>query len=371
MIAFVRGGAGAVRLTPFLTLLASAACAVAPDSERGAARVALDEVFDTGVVTTLSEDPQDSIATLGFFAERVNGGFLVSDGQLPRIRSYHEDGRLEAAFGRFGEGPFEFQGINGLAETTSGRVAVIDSRHNRLTYLTGDLVPDTMVQLPGVPSGLEPMGHDLLMGLRLATEGTQGVSRFFQRPRLLHRLTDNKVAWSAYIYPFVPIERPYWASLVRFSFEVAGDSIYMASSLRYPVAILNTAGDSIGEIGVPPPTFQPVPVLDRGALAPNNAARIPDLLGGRSTISHIAVVGSHLVVVHGRFGSQGSEGPFGSYHSSFDIYDRHTGHKLYEDLAVPENSRILGGGRHLYLLQDTRFPPWRIAKLSFREQDPG
>ena len=356
------------RLAPVLAVLAVTACARAPDSGSGAARVALGEVFETDVVVTLGEDPQDSIATPGFFAERATEGFLLSDGQLPRIRSYREDGRLDAAFGRFGEGPFEFQRINGLAETASGEVAVLDSRQIRLTYLTGDLEPDTIVQLPGVPSGIEPMGDDLLVGLMLATERSRDASRLLQRPRLLHRLADNRVAWSAYTYPFVPIERPYWASLVRFSFNVAGDSIYMASSLRYPVAILSTAGDSVGEIGVPSSTFLPVPVFEPGALAPNNLTRLPNLLGGHSTISQMAVVGSHLIVVHGRFGS---EVGFTEYHSSLDIYDRHTGGKLYKDVPLPENSRVLGGGRHLYVLQDTRFPPWRIAKLSFQEEDPG
>ena len=301
-----------------LALLAGAACTAAPDSEHRAVRGSLDEVFRTDAVITLGEDPRDSIATPGLLAERANGGFLLSDGQLPRIRSYDEDGRLEAAFGRFGEGPFEFQGINGLAETASGAVAVLDARQARLTYLTGNLDPDTTVQLPGVP-----------------------------------------------------LERPYWASMVRFSFDVAGDSIYMTSSLRYPIAILSAAGDSIGEIGVPSATFEPVPVFEQGAFNPGAyVTQMPQLLGGRSTISHIAVVGPRLVVVHGRYETPGSGERFGSYHASLDVYDRHTGGKLYEDVPLPEHSRVLRGGRHLHLLKDRRFPPWRIAKLSFLEANP-
>lgn len=354
-----------------LALLAGAACTAAPDSEHRAVRGSLDEVFRTDAVITLGEDPRDSIATPGLLAERANGGFLLSDGQLPRIRSYDEDGRLEAAFGRFGEGPFEFQGINGLVETASGAVAVLDARQARLTYLTGSLDPDTTVQLPGVPSGVEPLGDDLLVELVLATERSQDASRFLQRPRLLHRLEDNKVAWSAYTYPFVPLERPYWASMVRFSFDVAGDSIYMTSSLRYPIAMLSAAGDSIGEIGLPSATFEPVPVFEQGAFNPGAyVTQMPQLLGGRSTISHIAVVGPRLVVVHGRYETPGSGERFGSYHASLDVYDRHTGGKLYEDLPLPEHSRVLRGGRHLHLLKDRRFPPWRIAKLSFLEANP-
>lgn len=342
------------------------ACGRAPDP-LPPLRAALDEALETEVIITLGEDPQDSIATPGIFNERADGGFLLSDGQLPRVRSYDEQGRIEAAFGRFGEGPFEFQSVDGLAETASGRVAVIDGRQARLTWLTRGLLEDTTVSLPGVPSRIRTIEDDLLMEMRLASESGEADSRarFYRRPLVLHRLTEHRVEWSSYTRPFLPAERPYWNSMVRFSFDVAGDSIYMAFSLRYPVAILNTAGDSIGEIGVPPGTFEQVPVFERGAFSPAAfATQVSDLLGGRSTISHIAVVGSHLVVVHGRFGYPESGGPFGAYHSSLDIYDRHTGRKLYEDVPLPEDSRVLGGGRHLYLLQNSSFPPWRIAKLS-------
>lgn len=75
------------------------ACGRAPDP-LPPLRAALDEAFETEVIITLGEDPQDSIATLGIFKERADGGFLLSDGQLPRVRSYDARGRLEAAFGR-------------------------------------------------------------------------------------------------------------------------------------------------------------------------------------------------------------------------------------------------------------------------------
>ena len=42
--------------------------------------------------------------------------------------------------------------------------------------------------------------------------------------------------------------------------------------------------------------------------------------------------------------------------------------KRYEDVPLPERSRILGGGRYLYMLLDTDFPPWRVAKLQFRDR---
>ena len=363
-----------VSTAPFVTVLAIVACDIAPDPAEPLAGIALDVAFDTDTVIVLEESPEDSIAVPGIFQERANGGFLLSDGQLPKVRSYDEHGRLEAAFGRFGVGPFEFQGIDGLAETGSGRVAVLDSRQTRLTWLTGELLADTTVSLPGIPWRAKAIGDDLLLDMRLGgvSGGADDLSRFHRRPLMLHRLRENEVVWSSYTWPFLPAERPYWNSIARFSFDVAGDSIYMAFSLRYPVAILHATGDSIGEFGVPPPTFEPVPVFESGAFGPGGyGTQIPELLGGRSTISHIAVVGSYLAVVHGRFRSPRSGGAFGAYHASLDIYDRDTGRKLYEGVPLPENSRVLGGGRHLYLLQDTRFPPWRIVRLSLREESPG
>ena len=360
------------RHAAIVTVSVVAACDAVPDPAQPAVGVALDSVFGTTVVA-LEESARDSIAEPGIFQERAEGGFLMSDGQLPRVRSYDAQGRLEAAFGRFGAGPFEFQSIDGLAETASGRVVVVDGRQARLTWLTEDLRPDTTKRLPGVPSRVKSLDGDLLLEMRLASEsgGDDPRSRFYRRPLMLHRLAEDELTWSSFMWPFLPAERPYWNSIARLSFDLAGDSIYMAFSLRYPVAILNTAGDSIGEIGVPPAAFEPVPVFESGAFSPAGfATQVSDLLGGRTTISHLAVVGSRLVVVHGSFGYPKSGGPFGAYHSSLDVYDRHTGHKLYEDVPLPENSRVLGGGRYLYLLQDTRFPPWRIAKLSFLEANP-
>ena len=58
--------------------------------------------------------------------------------------------------------------------------------------------------------------------------------------------------------------------------------------------------------------------------------------------------------------------PFKPLHSHLDIYDRHTGSRIYEDIPLPEGSKVLGGGRYLYLLLNKDFPPWRIAKLRLR-----
>lgn len=255
-----------------LTLVAFSSCRPGSDPTHQPVRTTLDEVFATDIVLQLKEDPSDSIAVPGAYVERQNDGFLISDALMPRVRSYDRRGRLRGAFGRYGDGPFEFRRILGIVETTSGRIAVIGSGQAGLTYLTADLSPDTLVKLPGLPRGIEPLGPDLLVHMRLTADRATDVSRLQRRPLLLHRVSEQGVTWSAFRYPFVPVERPYWASMAA------------------------------------------------------------------------------------------------TVHSSLDIYDRHTGTKLYVDIPLPESSRVMTGGRrHLYLLLNKDFPPWRIAKLRFRE----
>ncbi len=169
-----------------------------------------------------------------------------------------------------------------------------------LTYLTSDLRPDTLVSLPGVPRRVESLGDDLLVRMNLLTEWTEDASRFFRQPLLLHRVKRQSVVWSAHSLPFVPVERPYWMSIIGFPFAVAGDSIYLASSLRYPMAILNAEGDSVGELGAPPGTFKPVPVFEQGALVP----------GQYSTGSSNALAGYHTIARIDRFSAlAGGETP--------------------------------------------------------------
>ncbi len=351
-----------------------AGCERAPGTPPPPVRAALEEVFGTEAVIELVEDPQDSIASPGVFAERPAGGFLLAEENLPRVRSYGEDGQLEAAFGRFGQGPFEFERVSGVTATSSGRVVVFDSRQNRLTYLTPALLPDTVVRIAGVAREGAALGEDLLVGMTLAAERPVGASRLFDRPLQFHRLAGSEVVWSAFRLPFVPRERSYWRSFVWFPYAVAGDSIYVASSLRYPVVILSAAGDSIGEIGTPSASYKPFPVLERGSLMPGSyPTQLPRLLGGSNTLTRISVLGSRLVLTHGVFRQPTASDAFttfGSYHASLDVYDRHTGAKLYEDIPLPEGSRVLGGGRYLYLLRDRSFPPWQITKLSFRDTTP-
>ena len=309
----------------------------------------------------LGEEPADSIAEIGDFVERRDGGYVIGDRHLPRVRTYDEEGRLEAAFGRFGDAPFEFQRIRAVAEASSGRIAVASSRSSHLTYLTPALAPDTMVALPSGAIDFFPLGPDLLVQ---TFAGYPDGGRF-GHPPLLHRMAPPELVWSSYDLPFSLSERPYWSSFAPFPVAVSGDSIFVMSGLRYPITVLDGAGATVGTFGTPSASFRPMPVLESGALANlgNYGTTLPELFASFDVIDRIDVIGPHLILTRARHNPERVLPPFEVVHTSLEVYDRHSGVKLYEDVALPEGSRVLGGGRFLYLLLDEHFPPWRIAKL--------
>lgn len=345
-----------------LTILALLASCRGPDAPPAPVRPeSLEQVFVVESVIDVGEDPADSIADVGAFLERRAGGFVIADRLLPRIRSYGEDGRLEAAFGRFGDGPFEFRQVSSLAETPSGEFVVADSRRSALFYLTPGLRPDTMVSVPGTPRRIVSFGPDLIV--RMDQFAARGPSRLVAKPPLFHRLIDGRVAWSAYPARFSLAERPYWGSFATNLVAVAGDSIFVMTSLTYPITVIEGAGDSVGTMGKPSESFRPIPVFDRGEFA-GPSTTLPDALASFDVVGRLDVLaGSHLVVTHSRYDDTNPRPSLRRTHSTLDIYNRHTGAKLYEDVPLPERSKVLGGGRFLYLLLNQDFPSWRIAKL--------
>lgn len=354
----------------FLTALLLWACR---EAERPAASIApvaatLEEVFLVDGIMQLGEAPSDSIAEIGDFVERRGGGYVIADRFLPRVRSYDEVGRLTAAFGRFGDGPFEFHRIRAVAETPSDRIVVASSRQSHLTYLSSALVPDTMVALPASAADLFPLGTDLLVRMNAGDPNKVLVSH----PPLLHRMASSQSVWSSYELPFSPSERPYWASFARFPVAVSGASTFVMSGLEYPVTIIDGAGQTVGTLGAPSASFRPIPELELGALANlgNYGTTLGEFLASFDVIDRIDVVGPHLILTRARFDHEQPMPPFQVVHTSLEVYDRHTGIKLFEDVPLPEGSKVLGGGRFLYLLLDMHSPPWRIAKLRL-SKDPG
>ena len=326
------------------------------------------EVFELAEVIKLEEDPIDSIAEIGVFVERKDGGFIIGDRILPRVRTYADDGSLEGAFGRFGDGPWELPQVGGVAETASGRIVVSSPRNRWLTYLNSDLSPDTLV---GIGDNwvfqVFPFGPDIVFyGIGMA----RSIHDVALQNGYFHRLVDGSVAWTSWTTPIFGM--PYWQGFGDVVGAVAGDSIIAMAKLLYPATILNGAGDSVGVIGTPSLTFRRVPEIEFGAYSSTSPGGqdFSDLLGTFDLVPRIDVVaGDHLVFTLGQLDETKPFFPFRVLHTRLEVYDRHAGTKLYEDVPLPAGVKVLGGGRHLYVLQNPDIPPWRIAKYRLRVAD--
>ena len=242
-----------------------------------------------------------------------------------------------------------------------GELVVADSRRSALVYLTHALRPDTIVRVPGTPRRIVSLGPDLIV--RMDPFAGSGPSRLVAKPPLFHRLSGGRVAWSAYPARFSPAERPYWGSFATNLVAVAGDSVFVMTSLTYPITVIGSAGDSVGTMGRPSESFRQIPVFERGEFAGPSTA-LPEVLASFDVVGRLDILAdSHLVVTHSRYDETDPSPSLRRVHSTLDIYDRHTGAKLHEDVPLPERSKVLGGGRFLYLLLNQDLPPWRIAKL--------
>ena len=327
-------------------------------------------VFELAGIIELGEDPADSIAEIGVFIERNDGGFIIGDRFLPRVRTYAEDGSLEAGFGRFGDGPWEFRRIDGVAERRSGGIVVVSWRNPGLTYLTSELARDTIVPLTGyVVFDVLSFGPDLVLeavGESFLAEGRADENGHY------HRYVDGGVAWSNWQNPL--FDKPYWGGLTGGTGGVvtAGDSLFIMTALLYPATIFDASGDSIGTIGAPSSSFRQIPEIEPGTYASFSpqGQDFGDLVGTFDLVPRIDVVGSnHMVFTLGTLDEAMPYPPFRVLHTSLEVYDRHTGTKLYEDVPLPGGVKVLGGGRYLYVLQNPDIPPWRIAKYRLRVAD--
>ena len=242
-----------------LPIVASVAACEGPPAE--VPSPPFEEVFELAEVVVLGEDPSDSIAQVGEFFERRDGGFIVGDRLLPRVRAYSEDGALEAGFGRFGDGPWEFRRIRSVAELEDGRIAVTGAQNGAVTYLKPDLTPHSMLLIEELTSSmLIPFGRDFVF-----TGRAREVNLVAEMDGIFHRLADGAVAWSSWNTPAA--SKPYWSGLGGLHGAAAGDSVYVMAGLLYPATILGAEGDSVGSIGSPAAGFRRVPEIEAGAFA--------------------------------------------------------------------------------------------------------
>ena len=322
-----------------------------------------EEVFELAEVIELAENESDSIAEVGVFVERRGGGFIIADRYLPRVRTYRADGSLQAGFGKFGDGPWEFRRIRSVAETADGPIVVTGAQNGAMTYLTPDLTPHSMLLIDNyVPQMVLPFGQDVVFsGLRTDIDVTQMRGNF-------HKLVNGEVEWTS--WKSGGAGKPYWGGLGSLHAAVGGDSLFVMAGLLYPATILNGTGDSVGTIGTPSPEFRRVPEIEPGAFAYTSGGAaaqtgnpVQRLIESFDLITNMDIVaGDYLVFAVGRLDPARPWFPFRELDVSVEAYDRHTGRKLFENVRLPEGSRVLGGGRYLHVLLNPDIPPWRIAK---------
>lgn len=183
-----------------------------------------------------------------------------------------------------------------------------------------------------------------------------------------HRLVNGEVEWTSWKTGFA--SKPYWGGLGSLHAAVGGDSLFVMAGLLYPATILNGTGDSVGTIGTPSPEFRRVPEIEPGAFAYTSdgaAAQagnpVQRLIESFDLITNMDIVaGDYLVFTVGRLDPARPWFPFRELDVSVEAYDRHTGRKLFENVRLPDGSKVLGGGRYLHVLLNPDIPPWRIAR---------
>lgn len=144
------------------------------------------------------------------------------------------------------------------------------------------------------------------------------------------------------------------------------------TALLYPATIIDASGDSVGTIGAPSSSFRQIPEIEPGAYSSFSpqGQDFGDLVGAFDLVPRIDVVESnHMVFTLGTLDETMPYPPFRVLHTRLEVYDRHTGVKLFEDVPLPAGVKVLGGGQYLYVLQNPDIPPWRIAKYRLRVAD--
>ena len=115
------------------------ACAPDPDDAGGGGDVEI-PITEEIRIGRLDGAEEYVFGRMGAIAPAPDRSVYVAEAQLGEIRHYDGGGRYIGAFGRKGEGPGEFESVDGLAVLSDGRVVVWDAGLRRLSVFseTGD-----------------------------------------------------------------------------------------------------------------------------------------------------------------------------------------------------------------------------------------
>lgn len=108
--------------------------------------IEIEEVLRIG---TLAGPEATSFGMVAGVVPAPNGGWYVADALAHEIRRFDEAGTPVATVGRRGEGPGEFQAINGIGATDAGTLIVWDGANGRLTFFDDGGAVDSTLRVPG------------------------------------------------------------------------------------------------------------------------------------------------------------------------------------------------------------------------------
>jgi hypothetical protein len=321
---------------------------------------AFDSFFTPTGVIELQESPGDSIADIGTFLETRDGDIVIADAIEPRIRRYGSNGALLASFGIYGDGPFELRRVSGITETAGQQIVVADAGRARVTILTKDLVPDTAFEVWPRPVGRLTLLADHILLATAPADRQRGITLFNQYWRPVWSIPSPS--------PGSTREYPYWGSYASQLFAAGRGTVVTAYSFLYPIYVHDARGSLVDSLMVPPRGFRPAPILPPGAFSgPDADERRERWFASFDVIADLSVLSdTFLVVTHG--GLRWTQARrVEQEHRRLDVYHLPSRTRIAENVRLPEGSRVLGGGRYLYVLADQPPGPWRIVAASIRE----
>jgi len=343
-----------------LSALTLAGCDANPPEPLSGTFPALDEVAQAQSVVL--EDPADHpLGDVGFLVE-IEEGFVLSDALGPELRTYGNDGRLLARYEAFGQGPFEFLRIGGLATAPGRRLVVVDPRQGRVTFLEPDLTPDTLISPMRRPIGLV---HGFRDGFIAATSGGA-------RRTLLSKFSaDWSEEWGIPgPSPGSMTEYPYWGSFARTLVAAGQDQVVMAYSFLYSLLVVDESGQVTDTIEFEAPGFRQARVPEVGEfLGALGQEALGQWFDSFDVISRIDVVAdSLLVVTRGRIRSR-SHSEFTTEDNSIDVFRLRDLSPLWWDVPLPEGARVVGAGDRLHVLTGAAPEPLELTSFRFGRRD--
>lgn len=324
--------------------LACSTEATVPSSATGLDEWTADSFF-------LEEPVGRVIGRVGAVVERPGSrDLLVSDVLNRSIRLHGDDGAYLGSMGSGGRGPGEFERISSMAFADDGGIAVADARIGRISYFDRQLQFDTAIRRSAFEL-VALTGDTILIGSSLS-------------PHLQAWSRTNGFLWGAFSTPVQTRTNPYWNGISGPRIAAIRDSVFVMHGLLYPMTVYHRqTGDSLGVFGQPSDSYREITVVPAGSFAGSKqmGPEIQQWLNSFDIVERLDVVGSYLVVTHAT-ARRAREG-FEMDHTVIDIYDwGRRGEKVWENVALPEGARVVGGGSYLYVLM-SEVPPWRVSRV--------